>query len=163
MTDGHDGFGYGRRPAEGSYGPPVGGTSVPQPTGQPGWNPPTTASYEPPWQPAAPPIGPSDIAFDAPGRPPVGWLIAADVVGAAAAVLAWLLGAQWWAALLAWFLAGPVGIGLLAVYGRRDVVQRARFYTSPPSLPLLYGLTVVALVVGVLSGAWHLALLAGRL
>ena len=98
------------------------------------------------------------------GRPPFQWLVAALVLGLVAAAVAWLYGASMWIALGAWALAGPVAIGLLAVFTQRDVAQRAKpIYDAPSWIRVLYWSTVAAAVLGIAVSAWDIALWAGRL
>jgi hypothetical protein len=110
-------------------------------------------------------FGTTQIAeTDLVGTPPKIWLIAALVLGLAAAAVAVTLGASIGYALLAWLLAGPVAIGLLAVFSQRDVRQRSLpIYHSPTWLPTLYWSAVVAAGLGVLSSAWYIAQWAGHL
>jgi hypothetical protein len=110
-------------------------------------------------------FGTTQIAeTDLVGTPPKIWLIAALLLGLAAAAVAVMLGASIGYALLAWLLAGPVAIGLLAVFSQRDVRQRSLpIYHSPTWLPTLYWGAVVAAGLGVLSSAWYIAQWAGHL
>jgi hypothetical protein len=98
------------------------------------------------------------------GAPPKIWLIAALVLGLAAFAVALVLGASIGYAFAAWLLAGPVAIGLLAVFAQRDVRQRALpIYGAPGWLPALYWSAVVAAGLGVCAGAVRIALWAGNL
>jgi hypothetical protein len=91
-------------------------------------------------------------------------LIAALVLGLVAAVVAVLLGASVGYAFGAWLLAGPVAIGLLAVFAQHDVRQRARpIYDAPTWLPALYWSAVVAAGLGICASAWNIAQWAGHL
>lgn len=96
-------------------------------------------------------------------RTPLGWLIAGIVVAAVAAAIALVLGTEPAVAVAAWALAGPVAIGLFAVYLLLDTRGRTQLMYSPPSwTPWLYrgGLLVVLLAVIVCAG--RIALWAGR-
>jgi hypothetical protein len=97
------------------------------------------------------------------GAPPRAWLLAALVAGLVAAVVALTLGASVLYAVGAWLLAGPVAIGLLAVFTQQDVRQRSLpIYAAPHWLPALYWSAVAVAGVGVLAGAWSIAEWAGR-
>jgi hypothetical protein len=98
------------------------------------------------------------------GRPPFVWLILALVLGLVAAVVAWIFGASLWIALGMWVLAGPIAIGLLALFTQRDVQQRAKpIYDAPSWIPVLYWSAIVAAAVGIGVSAWNIADWAGRL
>jgi hypothetical protein len=98
------------------------------------------------------------------GRPPFVWLILALVLGLVAAVVAWIFGASMWIALGMWVLAGPIAIGLLALFTQRDVQQRAKpIYDAPSWIPVLYWSAIVAAAVGIGVSAWNIADWAGRL
>ena len=97
------------------------------------------------------------------GAPPKIWLIAALVLGLAAAAVALALGASVGYAFVAWLLAGPVAIGLLAIFTQSDVRQRSMpIYNAPSWLPALYWSAVAAAGLGVLSSAWSIAQWAGH-
>jgi hypothetical protein len=170
MSDGRGPFGFGSRPDSGSWGPPAPPGGFPPPATPPGG---TAAGTPGGWSPVPgpPQADPGGAPFEQRGfggelvgRPPVGWLVGALVLGVAAAAIALTLGASFWVAMGAWLVAGPVAIGLLAVFGQRDIRQRARpIYHAPSWVPLLYWSTLVAAAAGVGASAWRLAEWAGRL
>jgi hypothetical protein len=97
-------------------------------------------------------------------RTPVVWLLAAIGLGLAGAVLAAFLGESIQLALLAWALAGPLAIGLLAVHSLRDTTLRARLgYDERSTAGTLYATTVLVAAVGIGISAWRIAEWAGRL
>jgi hypothetical protein len=122
--------------------------------------------------PPGPPTGP----FAAPGppglslaievtTPPIGWLVAAIVAGLVAlAVVLGFGGAVEWA-VVAWVIAGPVAIGLLAGFTIHD----NRRQTSPlydnrrPLVPSLYWPAVAVAGAGIAISAWYIADWVGRL
>jgi hypothetical protein len=187
MGDRWDPPGYGPSPGGGAWGPPGGspptgpfppggsnpGGSHPvgsqlggyDPGGPAGYDPGGYApgGYPPNWSPE--PVN-SEGFGDAEliGRPPFVWLVAALVLGLVAAVVAWVFGASMWVALAMWVLAGPIAIGLLAVFTQQDVQQRAKpIYDAPSWIPVLYWSAVAAAVVGIGVSAWSIADWAGRL
>ncbi|NQX12320.1 hypothetical protein HQQ80_11840 [Microbacteriaceae bacterium VKM Ac-2855] len=96
-------------------------------------------------------------------RTPVGWLIAGIAVALVSAAAALVLGTEPGIAVAAWALAGPVAIGLFAVYLLLDTRRRTQLMYSPPTwAPWVYrgGLVVVLLAVIACSG--RIALWAGR-
>lgn len=91
------------------------------------------------------------------GRPPVHWLLAAALGVAVGLVIAVSQGRSALAA-VAWLLTGPLALGLLAVYTRADLVQRARFSYRPRTLATaLYTAVLVGAAIGVLLSGWHFA------
>lgn len=111
-------------------------------------------------------VDPPSSSFDGTdpvGTPPWAWLLAALVVGLVAVVIALTLGASVLYAVGAWLLAGPVAIGLLAVFTQQDVRRRSLpIYAAPHWLPALYWSAVAVAGVGVLASAWNIAEWAGR-
>lgn len=106
-------------------------------------------------------FGPGPITA---GHPPVRWLVAGIVVAAVAVVTAAVFGRSVPVAFAAWALAGPVAIGLLAVFAVRDTRERSRpLYTSPSWTPTLYWSVIVVAAVGIALSAWRIADWAGRL
>ena len=139
------------------YGPPPG----PAPT-TPGPAPGATAQWPPPTDRSG--FDPPDLSATTVGKPPLGWLVAALVVGLVGAVLAFF-GDNPVVAVVAWALAGPGAIGLLAVFAQRDVGQRALpiYISSPGRTTALYWAAIAVAAVGIAVSAWYLALWAGRL
>lgn len=98
------------------------------------------------------------------GEPPILTLVAALLVGAAAAVVAALWGHAAPVALAAWTAAGPVGVGFLALYSRQDTRRRTLpVYNAAGWTPLLYWAAVSAIGVGIVISAVRIAEWAGRL
>lgn len=128
-----------------------------------------------PYGSGPPPVGP--VAAGPPGGvpefararrgavgPPVGWLVAALVVAAGAAVVALLLGTDVPVAFLCWVLAGPGAIGLISVFVLRDTRARSLpLYIRPPWIGALYAVAVLAVVAGIGASAWRIADWWGRL
>lgn len=109
--------------------------------------------------PAAPPAPDDDLV----GTPPLAWLLAALAVGLVAAGIALVLGGSILYATVAWALAGPVAIGLLAVFTQQDVRRRSLpIYAAPQWVSTLYWAVVAVAGVGVLTSAWHIAEWVGR-
>lgn len=113
--------------------------------------------------PARDPRGPS-AADSAVARTPVGMLLAAIVIGLAAVVIAVLFGERPPMAVLAWVLAGPVGIGLYAAFRMQDTRARSRPFYAVTSL----GRTApwaafVVLAAGVVLAALRIAQWIGHL
>ena len=154
---------YGPPPGDDHWGPP----GDPAPAGSfpayGGFDPggvPRVGDTAGPWSSAGAEAGDGQMI----GRPPFVWLVGGLVLGLVAAGLAWQFGAYLWVAVAAWVLAGPVAIGLLAVFVRQDVQQRARpLYDAPSWIRVLYCSTIAAVALGIGVGAWNIALWAGRL
>jgi hypothetical protein len=91
------------------------------------------------------------------------------VVGLVLAVLAvaagWLLGRSVTVAVVAWAVAGPVVIGLLALHVRQETRAQARLFAEQPSaaVRLLYWGVVAAALAGIVVNALRIAEWAGRL
>jgi hypothetical protein len=97
-------------------------------------------------------------------RTPVIWLLCAMVLGIAGAVGAAVLGSSISAALVAWVLAGPLAIGLIAVHSLRDTALRTRLgYNQLTGATAMYAVTIVVAAVGIGLSAWRIAEWAGRL
>jgi hypothetical protein len=96
-------------------------------------------------------------------RPPLRFLGLAIVLAAAGAVIAGVWGSAIVAAGIGWLLAGPVAIGVLAVYTLVDTRRRTdAVYSAPSWIGAAYWTVVVVCLSGIAVGAWELALWAGR-
>lgn len=108
----------------------------------------------------------TDPAFSAPleaARPPVGWIVAAGALALLGLAGAVVLGTDVRLAVVSWLLAGPVAIGLLAVFTVRDTGQRAKpVYTAPSWVTAAYRVTLGLSLLGVVAGALRIADWAGR-
>ncbi|MFT3660661.1 MAG: hypothetical protein QM809_04505 [Gordonia sp. (in: high G+C Gram-positive bacteria)] len=124
------------------------------PGGFPG-GPTSTSGF--PGTPASPPAAPLESV-----GPPTPILIAAGVC----AVLGIIVGAVFFAgplSLLGWFLAGPVAIGVLALFTSRDTANRAApLYLRPGWVGAAYVGVLVLVAVGVILGAVAFALWMGH-
>lgn len=96
-------------------------------------------------------------------KPPVGLLAA----GAVIAVVGLVLAVVFWAnpiALVGWALAGPVAIGVMALYVARDTALRAEpVYLRPDWLSMAYAAVAAVAVIGVVVSSVSIALWAGHL
>ncbi|WP_169585760.1 hypothetical protein [Antrihabitans stalactiti] len=102
-------------------------------------------------------FAPEDIA-----GPPVLW---AGIAGAAALIglaLALLGSSAFGIAVAGWVIAGPVAIGLLAVYTAFDTKQQTKpFYSQPAWTAYCYWVTLAVALAGVIVGALRIAYWAG--
>lgn len=97
-------------------------------------------------------------------RTPIALLIAAIVAGGIAIVMAIALGRQPTMAVIAWCLAGPVGIGLYAAFRVRDTAARAQpFYAATTSGVVAGWAALIVLAAGVLIAALRIAQWIGHL
>jgi hypothetical protein len=99
--------------------------------------------------------------------PPLKWFAVALVLAVAGVVLALMSaasgGGMLVTALAGWLLAGPIGIGALALYTRVDTRRRSEsIYSGPTWTGTLYWAVLVVCLVGIALGAWQIALWAGR-
>ncbi|WP_161894557.1 hypothetical protein [Gordonia spumicola] len=136
-----------------SYGPPAGGVNPFGPTSSVPVGGPA---------PAPTPAPPSPSGSLEPVGPPIGLLIAAAVL----AVLGIAAGAVFWASPLSiagWALAGPIAIGVLALFTSRDTARRsAAIYLRPDWLPLAYAMTMIVIAAGVVVGSVSFAMWIGH-
>lgn len=97
-------------------------------------------------------------------RPPLPYLAAAAAISLVALLLAALLGAIPGLAIIAWVLAGPIAIGVLAYYLKVDTTERARpIYAAPNWLRPAYIVALVLCGIAVVIAALRIALWVGRL
>lgn len=96
-------------------------------------------------------------------RPPLGWLFASALSALAGGVLAWVGGSSiWW--IIAWILAGPGALGLLAIFFNRDVSARAAgTYAEPSWLRALTWTCTGLALAAVLASALRIADWMGQL
>lgn len=161
-------FDFGPPPARGDerstgpYGPSSGAvgdvwTGTPS---TPGWEMGAPGNWEH-GGPAPTVTAPSPSAADV-GSPPTLLLVPPLVMGVLGALVAYLLGETTVWAFVAWALAGPVAVALLAFYVYRDTRQRARAVYSGDAT-WLYWIALVAIGLGVVVSAWRIAQWAGQL
>jgi len=106
---------------------------------------------------------PAPVAGAAP-RPPVVWIVAGIALAVVAAVSALVFAAQPAVTIVAWFLAGPVAISLLAVYSFRDTGRRANvLYSVDQAVVWLYRTGLVVIYAAIITTALVIAQWAGRL
>lgn len=134
--------GFGAPP---EFGPPPGfgplpGHGPPDYAAPPGYDPPAYNPY-------------SEV-----GNPSLPLVLAPSVAAGLAAVVAGFFGGQLTVAVVCWFLAGFVAIGLLAVYVRHDIAQRARsgYGQKEWARPLHRG-SMVLIVIGVAVTSFRIA------
>lgn len=102
--------------------------------------------------------GPLEIS-----RPPVLLLFVAVAIAVVAAVIAGIFGV-WWLAIICWFLAGPVAIGLIALFVTKDNQARTQGVYAAPSWVRPFHVAVSILcVAAVLVPALRIADWVGRL
>ena len=96
-------------------------------------------------------------------RPPLALFGLAIALAATGAVIAGVWGDALVAAGVGWLLAGPLAIGLLAIYTLVDTRRRAdAVYSAPSWTGAVYWTVVAVCLIGISISAWHLALWAGR-
>jgi hypothetical protein len=96
-------------------------------------------------------------------RPPLALFGLAIALAAAGAVIAGVWGDALAAACVGWILAGPLAIGLLAIYTLVDTQRRTNaVYSAPSWIGAVYWTVVAMCLTGISISAWHLALWAGR-
>lgn len=143
--------------ASGDANPFAGGGNpyAPQPGPNP-YQPPGSSPFHEAQQPT------SSMTFTG---PPTGLLVAAAVVavlGLAVGIVSLFLIAPLSA--LGWVLAGPVAIGLMALYLARDTARRsAAIYVRPDWVKAAYAGVVVLFVIAVLVTAYAVADWVGRM
>ena len=112
-------------------------------------------------------VAPGGLGGLATSGPPLKWFAIALLLALAGVVLALVSvasgGGVLLPALAGWLLAGPVAIGALAVYTRVDTRRRSEsIYSAPRWATRLYWLVLMACLIGIVVGAWQIALWAGR-
>ena len=96
-------------------------------------------------------------------RPPLALFGLAIALATAGAVIAGVWGDALAAAGVGWLLAGPLAIGLLAIYTLVDTRRRTdAVYSAPSWTGGVYWTVVAVCMIGISISAWHLALWAGR-
>lgn len=96
-------------------------------------------------------------------RPPLVLFGIAIALAAAGAGIAGIWGDAFGAAGIGWLLAGPLAIGLLAIYTLVDTRRRTNaVYSAPSWTAAMYWTVVTVCLVGISISAWHLAMWAGR-
>ena len=95
-------------------------------------------------------------------RPPVALLAVAAVLATIGIALA-LLGWASWLAIIGWAFAGPISIGVLALFVARDTSRRALpTYLRPDGIGLLYAGVATLVVAGIAVSAFGFALWVGH-
>lgn len=158
MTDRRDPFDFG--PPSGGAPPPGASADFLQPPAFPtgGAMSGQDHQFARSWEPA-PFAGDSAV-----GGPPFAWLVVALALAAVAAAAVLVYGATPEVAFGSWAAAGPLAIGLLAVYALLDTRQRARpVYAAPSWTAGLYWAVVVVAGAGIGLSSWRIAEWAGRL
>lgn len=109
----------------------------------------------------APAFGDGGGAFEV-AKPPVVLLAVAAVV----AVVGIALAVVFWGSVLAiigWAFAGPIAIGVLALFVAKDTSKRALpTYLRPDGIGLLYAGVAVLVIVGIALSAFSFALWVGH-
>ena len=96
-------------------------------------------------------------------RPPLNLFVLAIALAAAGVLIAGIWGNTLIDAALGWLLAGPVAIGVLAIYTLVDTRRRTdAVYSAPSWTGSAYWVVIAVCLAGIAIGAWHLALWAGR-
>ena len=117
--------------------------------------------------PAGRPTLPPQTQVIAFSRPRTGWLVAAAAAAGCGLLLALvgvLAGLPAWTAFVAWALAAPAAITLLAVYRRLDAQEQAKpGYALAPGTRVLDVAVPVAVVLGSVVSSLGIAVWAGRL
>lgn len=91
------------------------------------------------------------------GKPPLFWLALAGILVTAGLALAAAVGRSPYA-IVAWTLAGPLAIGVLAVFTWFDTEQRTRpEYIGSAYTRIVYGLICAGAAGGVLLSGWLFA------
>ncbi|MBS9533709.1 hypothetical protein KIH27_08935 [Mycobacterium sp. M1] len=110
------------------------------------------------------PTGPGALTTSG---PPLVWFAVAIALAVGGALLSGfgaLQGGNIGTALAGWLLAGPVAIGALAVFNRVDTRRRTdAIYSAPSWTATLYWVVLALCLVGIVVGAWQIALWAGTL
>lgn len=98
------------------------------------------------------PVGPPTVLLWTAG--------AIAVVGIVIGALGW----GHWLSVIGWALAGPVAIGVAALFSAKDTERRtAPLYLRPDSISVIYAAVMVLVAAGVIVGALGFAMWVGRL
>ena len=138
-------------PAQNPFGGPAPGPGqAPRGANQPG-----------PFGAPGAPSGSSGESLE-PVGPPLGILAAAALLAVAGIVV----GAVFWGASLSslgWLLAGPLAIGVLALFTARDTARRtAAVYLRPDWITMAYAVVIVLIAAGVIVGSVGFAMWIGH-
>ena len=127
-------------PGRSPFGPPGGG--------RPQGPPPAGPFGQGPFAPAGAPQARTVPGYSAPPAP-------AQAIGA-------LFWAQW-QSLIGWLLAGPIAIGVVALFSSKDTMRRtSAVYLRPGWIMGAYVAVMVLVAAGVLVGAFGFAIWVGR-
>ncbi len=97
-----------------------------------------------------------------PVGPPTALLVASGVLAAAGIAIGALFWAQW-QSLIGWLLAGPIAIGVVALFSSKDTMRRtSAVYLRPGWIMGAYVAVMVLVAAGVLVGAFGFAIWVGR-
>lgn len=97
-----------------------------------------------------------------PGSPPIVLLAAAAAAAITAIVLVAMVRTSQWA-ILGWALAGPVAIGVLALFVHVDTKRRAAaIYVQPDWIKAAYGTVAVVVVAAIILTSLATAFWFGR-
>lgn len=107
-------------------------------------------------------IASSDSGSLAPASSPVVWLYASIGSAVVGAVGAWLLSLSAFT-ILGWLFAGPIAIGMLGFYHKKDTLRRASgLYSEPSYVRTVYVSALVICLAAVLVTAVFVGLWWGR-
>ncbi|MFW6598188.1 hypothetical protein ACQBAU_15950 [Propionibacteriaceae bacterium Y2011] len=96
--------------------------------------------------------------------PPIHWLAVAAGLAVIGIVLALVLGGLPPVAIVAWVLAGPVAIGVLALFTTTDLKARSgAVYAAQGWVKPAYWVALVLCFIGTMAAAWKIAEWVGRL
>lgn len=102
---------------------------------------------------------PTDLT---PVGPPTVLLVVAGVLAAAGIAIGALFWGHW-QALIGWLLAGPIAIGVAALFSSRDTLRRtSAVYLRPGWIMAAYAAVMLLVTAGVIVGACGFAIWVGR-
>ena len=97
-------------------------------------------------------------------KAPAQWLLVAIGLAVVSIVVALILGSLPPLAIIAWVLAGPLGIGMLAFFTTSDLKARSgAVYLASSWVRPLYWASLVLCLAGAMVAAWKIAEWVGRL